>query len=175
MEAIIETVSGRMVDVLNPQPEDFDIKDIAISLGNLCRFNGQVKRFYSVAEHSVLMMDNVPAEYGIYALLHDAAEAYISDVVRPLKANMPWYKDLEGKLLDAIFASLDLPAFNPTAWAVIEKVDLAMLAMEKHHVMASTAHWPTLVGVKPMDDKPRFWSPENATRVFMASFEVLKA
>lgn len=86
----IETASGRFVDVLNPDPATIDLGDIAHHLALTCRYGGAVKRFYSVAEHVVLVHDLLEergASEGILrtALLHDAAEAYLGDVVAPLK------------------------------------------------------------------------------------------
>jgi hypothetical protein len=85
----IETFSGIEIDLLNPQPAAFNITDIAVGLGNLCRFSGQVRRFYSVAEHSVLVSDllGVSGRYDLRlaGLLHDASEAYTGDLTAPMK------------------------------------------------------------------------------------------
>lgn len=79
------TVSGRLVDVACPRSQDVDINDIAHSLAMQCRYGGHTPRFYSVAEHCVLMSLWVPPEFALAALLHDATEAYVGDVVSPLK------------------------------------------------------------------------------------------
>lgn len=86
----IRTVSGRIVDLYEPDTGEIDIQDIAVSLSNLCRYGGHVHEHYSVAEHSVLcaceaMNDGVERELVKAILLHDAAEAYIGDVPRPIK------------------------------------------------------------------------------------------
>lgn len=86
----IETVSGRFVDTLHPDPATIDAADIAHHLAMLCRYGGAVSRFYSVAEHAVLVHDllrhqGAERELLRAALLHDAAEAYLGDMVSPLK------------------------------------------------------------------------------------------
>lgn len=81
----IHTFSGRMVDPLNLTAEDVCIEDIAHHLANQCRFSGAVKKFYSVADHSLICSRIVPSELALDALLHDAAEAYLQDMARPLK------------------------------------------------------------------------------------------
>jgi len=78
-------ISGRMVDLADPKIEDISIEDIATSLSRICRFNGHTNTLLSVACHSINVAANVPPAYRLEALLHDAAEAYVGDVVRPLK------------------------------------------------------------------------------------------
>jgi hypothetical protein len=89
----IELWSGGFLDLSDPQPSDFRREDIVIGLSNVCRFAGQCRRYYSVAEHSVLVADLMryrdADSYEAFAgLLHDAAEAYIGDMTAPLKAVM---------------------------------------------------------------------------------------
>lgn len=79
-----------------------DITDIAHALSNICRFGGHCPDFYSVAQHSVLVSHLVPKEHALAALLHDATEAYLSDVVRPAKRMLPQYKSLEDEIHEMI-------------------------------------------------------------------------
>jgi hypothetical protein len=86
----IETVSGIDFPIFEPNVVKLDIKDIATALGNICRYNGHVPHFYSVAEHSMrvadaMIMKGATKEQALTGLLHDAAEAYVGDMVRPLK------------------------------------------------------------------------------------------
>jgi len=81
----VSTKSGRRVALLNPSPSQIVIGDIAHGLAHQCRFNGQTSKFYSVAQHSVLVASILPRELRLAGLLHDASETYLGDVVQPLK------------------------------------------------------------------------------------------
>lgn len=98
----ITTVSGKFFDILKPEEYEFDIEEIATALSNLCRYTGHVNRFYSVAEHSVLVSRIVPNNLRLAALLHDASEAYLGDVSSPLKKLLPEYKAIERNVQAAI-------------------------------------------------------------------------
>lgn len=82
---VMETYSGKYVDLLNPEPDQICLADLAVHLSNICRFGGAVSRFYSVAEHSVRVADALPDHLKIYGLLHDAHEAYTNDLTAPMK------------------------------------------------------------------------------------------
>ena len=90
----IRTYTGAYVDILEPSPRDIDIRDIAHALSMVCRYGGHVNRHYSVAEHSYLVAQHVWRKYGdqklaLAALLHDSAEAYLGDMVNPMKRGTP--------------------------------------------------------------------------------------
>ena len=98
LAAPYRTHSGRMVDLLNPTPEDVCLEDIAHHLARVCRFGGAVDRFYSVASHSVYVAANIVTDSSDLqraALLHDAAEAYLGDMVSGLKAHVPVFRQVE--------------------------------------------------------------------------------
>ncbi len=98
----INTYSGRQVDVFDPDPADIVIGDIAHALSHQCRWGGHTKEFYSVAHHSLLVALKVPDELKLAALLHDASEAYLVDLPRPIKANLPGYVAAENHLMHVI-------------------------------------------------------------------------
>jgi len=102
--ALIRTFTGRTLDLLAPEPEAIAIEDIAHGLAHTCRFSGQCARFYSVAEHAVRVSQMVPAEHALIGLLHDASEAYLSDLVSPLKVlrDLSGYRAIEAALMDVI-------------------------------------------------------------------------
>lgn len=84
----IRTASGALVDLMNPQPADICFRDIAHALSQICRFTGHTIFFYSVAQHSLHMVDIVSKRAQPYALLHDAHEAFVNDLASPLKRAM---------------------------------------------------------------------------------------
>lgn len=109
----IETISGRPFDILDPKPEQVSLYDIAHSLAFLCRFNGHVPTFYSVAEHCLRVAEwleerNEPAEVVLTGLLHDASEAYVGDMTRPLKRTeqMAAYVAAEERVQEVISQAL---------------------------------------------------------------------
>jgi 5'-deoxynucleotidase YfbR-like HD superfamily hydrolase len=100
-KTLLGTRFGKMIDLLDPQPEDILIEDIAHQLTNHCRFGGAIKSFYSVAEHSILVCDlcNIDKLSG---LLHDASEAYLCDIPTPLKKLLPEYLKIEDRFMRVI-------------------------------------------------------------------------
>lgn len=113
----MQTVSGKVFWPIDPRPEELDINDIAHALGMMCRYGGHCNRFYSVAEHSVLMASyaeaNLGTEIAQIALMHDATEAYLSDVIRPVKAHLPNYREIEERLWLCIAERFSLPQVIP--------------------------------------------------------------
>ena len=133
--AWIQTYSGGVFHILDPQQEEILITDIGHALGMLCRFTGHVRRFYSVAEHSVLGSKLVPQKDALWFLLHDASEAYLNDINRPLKHFTgvgPSYLPVESVVMKAICKKFRLLEEEP---ASIKKIDNAMLFAEKEQLL----------------------------------------
>lgn len=109
------TFSGKRFYPLDPAVEDISIMDIAHGLSNVCRYGGQCKEFYSVAQHSVLVSRVVSPENARWGLLHDASEAYIGDIIAPLKATPQYesYREVEANLMRAICERFNLPEEMP--------------------------------------------------------------
>jgi len=128
---LISTISGKIIDLRNPQPRDISIRDIASGLSKICRFGGQCNQFYSVAQHSVLVAHLVRAEYKRYALLHDATKAYLGDVIKPLKVILGTaYNDLEAGFLHAILGHFFLSHSYEAALPEIKRADVLALQIE---------------------------------------------
>ncbi|MGB7318328.1 MAG: HD family hydrolase [Planktotalea sp.] len=118
-------LSGRRLDLLDPTPVDIEVEDIAHGLAFVARWNGQTKGdfAYSVAEHSLLvealftrMQPNAPVKWQLAALLHDAPEYVIGDMISPVKAAVgPGYSALDERLTAAIHIRFGLPAALPVA------------------------------------------------------------
>ena len=104
----IPTYTGKQVTPFRPMADTIDLIDIAHSLSLTCRFTGHCKEFYSVAEHSVRLSQLVPEPLKPAALMHDASEAYMSDLSRPIKVQMPDYIEYEDTLLRLIFAKFNI-------------------------------------------------------------------
>jgi 5'-deoxynucleotidase YfbR-like HD superfamily hydrolase len=104
----ITTLSGKWFDILRPEEYEYDIEEIATALSNLCRYTGHVNKYYSVAEHSVLVSRIVPVSDALAGLLHDASEAYLGDVSSPLKKLLPEYRAIEDRVQEAIFKQFGL-------------------------------------------------------------------
>jgi|GEM_PF-1718398 hypothetical protein len=105
-EGVINTSTGRQIELLNPQPEQIDIEDIASTLSKICRFGARIKPFYTVAQHSILVAamceENKNNQFG--GLLHDATETYLGDVAKPLKDLLGFsFKRMEERFDKVIF------------------------------------------------------------------------
>ena len=131
----IKTYTGIMFDPLHPDIDLIDIVDIAHALSMLCRANGHLKTFYSVGQHSLNCMAEAKArgyspKVQLACLLHDASEAYLSDVTRPVKAELPRYKQIEAPLQEIIWNKwLDTPLTEEERGQVFD-IDDAILAHE---------------------------------------------
>lgn len=174
----IQTQSGRRVNPFEPDPAAIDVADIAGALSKLCRFGGHCRVFYSVAQHSCLVADAVARrtdEPGVvlYALLHDASEAYLGDVPHPIKHRSELgalYRAAEARLHEAICARFSLAA---EADPLVGEIDRAVLAAERRVLMADVWPWPELEGVGPADVEIEPWQPERAAQEFLARYERL--
>jgi uncharacterized protein len=165
--AWIATRGGRAVDLLSPDPASIHLEDIAHALSHLCRFTGHTERFYSVAEHSVLMSYMVPPSLAVAALMHDAAEAYLGDVSAPLKSLLPKYRFLEARMEAAIHTRLELPELGVEERAIIRDADLRMLKAEQKQAMGRSDTWTQLADIALPAVELRFWTPSAAFKAFM--------
>lgn len=169
-ESCITTISGKFFDILKPEEYDFDINEIATALSNLCRYTGHVNRFYSVAEHSVLVSRLLPPSLSLCGLLHDASEAYLGDVSSPLKKLLPEYKAIEERVEKAIAAHFDIPFPYPEE---IHKADKRMYWNERKNVADNGIKdglWHQELGAARKVDAVGV-SPLMARRMFVARYK----
>lgn len=100
----MQSASGRAVFPLDPRPDEIEIDDIAHALSRQCRYGGHIlAEWYSVAEHCYILSHAVPQEHAFSALMHDAAETYLQDIVRPVKKSLDGYLEIEEGLERVIF------------------------------------------------------------------------
>lgn len=133
----IRTISGEFVSLLNPDPSTIQIGDICHHLSNLCRFNGATRVPYSVAEHSLFVADICDPQYALAALLHDAPEAYLHDMARPIKrlikASSSVYEAAEERMWFAICLRFGI---DPDDLAHVKEADDIALATEARDLLA---------------------------------------
>lgn len=168
----ITTISGRKFHFSPVDPEEIFIEDIAHGLAHVCRWGGHVEEFYSVAQHSVIMSKLTDAKFALVALMHDASESYIGDIVRPLKRMIPQYGVMEEQIMLAISVRFGFE------WPMPEEVkvlDNAMITQEHNTLRGAQDRrvWdPTeTYGYNIPDINP--WSPNLAKKQFLKRFREL--
>lgn len=163
-----QTYTGVRFYPYDPRPEDVNIEDIAHHLSLLCRFNGAVRTFYSVAQHSVLVSRNVPPGMALWGLLHDAAEAYLGDMVRPLKMGMPQYRAVEERVLGAVAAKF-LLLWPPSG--AVKVADQVLLSTERRDLLPHALRWRE--GEAPLIEPIVPWDSVTAEQQFLLRFREL--
>jgi hypothetical protein len=164
------TSSGGQYWPLDPRADEVSLTDIAAALSKLCRFAGHCDRFYSVAEHSVLVSRCVPAEHALQALMHDATEAYVVDIPRPLKRGLgEAYASIEDLNWHVICARFRIsPAMHPT----VKAADDAVLLAERDALFpAGGPRWS--VPGTPANVTVRGLTPRLAEQAFLDRFSEL--
>lgn len=166
--AWIQTYSGRRFNPTNPNPDAIVIQDIAHALSMQCRFTGHTKKFYSVAQHSVYVSHICNEEDALWGLMHDASEAYLVDVPRPLKRSGKFqaYLDFEAQMQEAICKRFGLPIQEPPS---VKKADTKLLATEARDLM-SPLHSDWVNRTTPLPFVIEAWEPQKAKNMFMQRF-----
>jgi hypothetical protein len=170
--AWIQTHSGKAFHYDAPTPEMVDIHDIAHALSNLCRFGGHPSRFYSVAEHSHMVSWIVPKKYAMQGLLHDATEAFVVDVPRPLKAILLDYQDVEDRVWLTIAHKFGLPVnLHPS----VKLADNQALLAERNELLKQPPPhpWTWAAGIEPAKWPVIGLKPEDAKKLFLDRFKEL--
>ena len=167
----IQTVGGRRFDLVAPDPDSIDIRDIATALSHLGRFTGHTTDFYTVAQHSCLACDAASPVAKPWALMHDAAEAFIGDVSTPLKVLLgETYRAVERRVVDAICLRYRL-AIHPAVQDEVRQIDRRLLVTERNRFLAPPpVPWSEDDdGVEPLQIASGLtpWPPEKARRHFL--------
>lgn len=169
--AWISTYTNKHFALLRTTVDMIDILDIAHGLSMICRFGGHTKKFYSVAQHSLIVSQLCPDEYKLEGLMHDATEAYMGDMVRPLKQLMPEYISAENKLHDVINKKYKLK-HNKKCKKQVKVADNIALVTEKRD-LKNHELWDYLNNIEPANFKIKPWGPSKAEREFLKRFEEL--
>jgi hypothetical protein len=172
----IVTISKKRFSPLEAEAGDIEIADIAHALSLLCRANGYIRHFYSVAQHSLNCAAEAKArgfseDVQLACLLHDASEAYISDVTRPVKRSLPKYIEIEEALQKVIFGKYNLSHLGPEGLAAVAEVDDCLLYYEMLDLMGEKVieGCPVMAGIPDLRLRDFF----EVKAAFLAEFERL--
>jgi hypothetical protein len=169
----IQTYTGRRFWPADPRPEEVFIEDIAHALSMLCRFGGHCLRFYSVADHSVLLSWAAPPEWKRWCLMHDATEAYMCDLPGPIKRNLPEYGHMEHRLLLAVAQRFGLVLEQCEQMPrEVKRLDAAILEDERVNMARCDHPWergPGRLGLTPL-----YLRPAAAAAAFLRQFRALE-
>lgn len=170
----MRTYGGEDIDPLQMAESDVSLRDVAHALSLLCRGGGHLKSFYSVAQHSINCMKEARARgwserMQLACLLHDASEAYLSDVIRPLKARLANYSELETLVMAKIwrrFGLSDLSQEENSRW---KQVDDALLRHEFQALMNGEHLWQPIALSSVPDTAQRRWQDVEAEFLLLAT------
>lgn len=169
----MQTASGKSFRPTAPTADIIDIGDIAHSLSNICRFAGHTKHFYSVAQHSVIVANIIKDKGGdkrdqFHGLMHDATEAYLTDVPTPVKRLLTEYKPIEEKVYACIAQVFGL---DPELPDIVHMADGIALATEAEALMINSHLWNLPYEAEDYDIT--HLSPIRARRLFLKKFKEL--
>ena len=164
----MQVFTGTAFWPVDPRPDEVALADIAHALSMLCRYGGHTRHFYSVAEHCVLLSHAVAPQHALWALLHDAAEAYLCDLPRPIKRLMPTYNDAETVVLAAICERFGLALGIPPE---VTDADTRILLDERAALMAMPPPSPWgIEHLEPLGVDIQCWTPSEAEVIFGRRF-----
>lgn len=164
----IQTYSGLKFDVMKPDIKAISLIDIAHALGHICRFTGHSVHFYSVAQHSniVSLMFPTGSNESKWGLMHDAAEAYIQDVARPVKQYLDTYREMEERILEVIAKKFGLEL--PIPKVVLSMDDRVLMAEAEQLMCGDISEWYTVA--IPADVEITPLSSTQAEKEFLFRF-----
>jgi len=171
VQSYLETVSGAHLDVLQPKAEDIHLEDIATALSNICRFTGHVSKFYSVAEHCVLVSLLAPEEHRLAALMHDVGEMLINDIASPVKKHCAILKEIENIFLAEAGKKF---GFTTPLHESVHAADMKALYIEAAQLKVSGGmDWGRPEGIELPNIRLACYPPHMARHVFLQAFYAL--
>ena len=166
----IETYTQKRFNpFLDGAVDQIDIVDIGHALANTCRFSGHCNRFYSVAQHSVLVSEFCDPENKLWGLLHDASEAYLGDIPSPIKRGLTDYQEMEKRVQKLIAEKFEL------VWPIppqVKEIDLRALRTESIDLMNVSEHWE-VASLEPLVDGIIPYLPARAEEMFLHQYTML--
>lgn len=181
----IQMQNGKPFWPLDPRLDEITIEDIAHSLSLQCRWNGHCREFYSVAQHCVLVAQEaqeIEPRAALWGLMHDATEAYLTDVPRPLKPLLKGYKEAEDNLALAIIDKFNIP-FDEAIADAVHQADGIQLFLERNELLDDPVipwgdpqyHEANNIHTKLSDEYEDFycWEPKTAAWRFMEEFNFM--
>jgi uncharacterized protein len=168
----IQTYTDKLFYPIEPISKDIEILDIAHALSNLCRFTGHTNQFYSVAQHSVIVCNQCSITAKKFALLHDASEAYLQDIPRPLKHHYGFdeYRLIEGKLQRMIYRKFIGVLPNKSQFDCIKIADDRTLITEGRDLMPDFTKWNMFGLVEPYGFNIEPVLPIKAREMFLEKY-----
>ena len=166
----ITTYSGAKFYIDECNIEDIPISDIAHALSMNCRFNGHIKDFYSVAEHSVIVSELVEPENALWGLLHDATEAFVPDIPRPFKHLIGGFDAFEERLAKKIAQYFELSYPMP---ADVKYIDTNIVADEAQELFDSPPDWTRYYDIVCEPERIAAFNPKEAYTMFMDRYKEL--
>lgn len=164
----MQTFTGEMFDVFQPNKWQIHMADISHALSMLCRYGGHSRNFYSVAEHCFLIaehfVDQGENDLARVALLHDATEAYMGDVIRPLKLHFPLYRQVEDVLQEIIFTKFGIPPEIPLE---VKRADLRITGDERLALLHKRPWSPDIDSLPYLDVDIHSWEPHRAKKNYL--------
>ena len=175
MKPEIMTASGEYFDFLNPDPDSFTIEDIAYALSNICRYGGHCKPYYSVAQHCVYVSLEVPEEFALHALLHDAHEAFVGDIPSPLKRLLPDFRKIEKIAEEVVLRKFNVHD-SEESHRIVKEADLVALRTEREVLLPPGEEgdawwWVVEEGIRVSTQKIEPIPPKEAFEQFMYRFD----
>jgi len=174
MNNFMLTRSGKKFFPFAPRLDDIEINDIIHALSNICRFAGHTSKFYSVAQHSVIVAQTIELSGGtpievIAGLLHDAPEAYLIDLPTPIKEELPVYRSAEALWWDLICKQWGIPK-SQVIEEKIKQADMRAFFTEARDLMGNPAEWRERTGYNPLSMTIVPMPPEEAAHMFLAHY-----
>jgi len=168
-DGVFNAASGLLIDINNPTPEMICINDIASSLSKICRFGGHSNDFYSVAQHSVIVASLAPEYLCREALLHDATEAYLGDVIKPLKNILgDTYEIIESKFMDVICQKFNL---SMERLLEVKQYDKQALSIEhSYFIKGDILDW--FCTMHRININPSNWNHSEAKAKFLSFYQL---